>query len=282
MACTSIGLSGSDVKNEGTILAKNRDGNLNSYEKVAIFKPFKSHAYLALIYSKNKNLEKDFFVSAGTNDAGLSVVYNDFNSQVIYKDDLAASNSLIYLLKNYSSVRKIKKRLKGLVKRKIISPDLYLLSDKECVLNIQVAKDGSYDSKMKCNGSVWNTNFYSLPEVRGKNSVVSLSTKTRTATISRWLKNRPKKIVLGDIYSLLERKYNSFNTSIKRDITIAQYLVEYKKNSSFPSVHIIQSIPTQPYQKYHLKLDKLFFEENSSGDIDDTKYGLLKNHKIKK
>ena len=269
-ACTSVGFAGDSVLGAGTIIAKNRDAHLNGYERLEIFHPKGGHRYIALVYG---DTEKEYpYVSAGTNDAGLTVISNDVDSNLPPDENAIQTDTTKYILTHYATVNQVRMHAGKLFGAN--NPSLYLVSDATTIANFQAGYEHKYGVYVTTNDTVWNTNFYHLKSVSKYNVSIPHSTKKRTEVLKAWLKTKPEKIQMGDITRLFASHYNGPFYSIDRVLSIAQYIVRIPRGQA-PYLYVKETNPTQKFNVYNINLNADFFKQTPVGPLDDRKYGLL-------
>ncbi|PJE79625.1 hypothetical protein CI610_01404 [invertebrate metagenome] len=272
-ACTSVGFSGTSAEGGGTLIAKNRDAPFTGYQRLSVFHPKGKYAYVALMYGNDEHTKVYPYISAGTNEAGLTVVVNDASSNLPDDPNAVETRIMRKILMQYDSVAAVQKDAAKLFGQN--DPALYLLSDGKQVANFQAGYDNRYAGRVTAHGTVWNTNYYHLKSVLVDNKMIPDSTKARTAVLKEWLKIKPESVSVGDITRLLASHYNGPLKSISRQYTVAKYMVRHEPDRA-PVLMVKETIPTQPYNAYSITLDEKFFQSTHEGPLDnDGRFGLL-------
>jgi hypothetical protein len=258
-ACTIWAATGASVKDEGSIIAKNRDNLPHLYTVLKAVFPAKGFAFFGIF-----DIEADGYVTAGINEKGLVVVNASANSVPAKKRHVATEDLTERLLTSFGSAKDL---LAGKDLFRKSHPAIYIVGDALSIASIEVAPGGKISVTTKERGVLAFTNHYTDSKLLRANERLSRSSFMRLNRINQLVTGQTAPFTLTDFIHFSNDKNGgadgalwregAFNGSIR---TLAGWIVHVRPEGT-PELYVKLVNPGEPEVISRLSLDNLFWEQ---------------------
>ncbi len=258
-ACTIWAATGASVKDEGSIIAKNRDNLPHLYTVLKAVFPAKGFGFFGIF-----DIEADGYVTAGINEKGLVVVNASANSVPAKKRHVATEDLTERLLTSFGSVKDL---LAGKDLFRKSHPAIYIVGDALSIASIEVAPGGKISLTTKEKGVLAFTNHYTDSKLLRANERLSRSSFMRLNRINQLMAGKTSPFVLSDFIQFSNDRNGGsdgalwregiFNGSIR---TLAGWIVHVIPEGT-QELYVKLVNPGEPEVISRLSLDNLFWEQ---------------------
>jgi isopenicillin-N N-acyltransferase like protein len=257
-ACTIWGATGSKTQDGMTLVAKNRDWKPDNVTTIKTMTPEKGFRYLGLFASGGASTG----LKGGINQEGLAIV-SASASTVSDEEGSSGKKGLNGLVltrcKTVASVLADEELLSGL------SPNYYLLGDRNRIALIEVAPGGEYSVEQTADGALCHTNHYFFQKFQDHNEKSFEGSGKRLDRIRHLLEEHGGLLTLQDFVSFSEDRNDGPDQSIWREgsepgraRTLASWIVALPK-SGCPELHVKLANPDEEETQMNLKLNEAFW-----------------------
>lgn len=264
-ACTQWASLGSANQSDALLFVKNRDAPLHSWQQLQLISPPQGYRYLALRY-KNQPSDPVFqYISAGINQAGLTIGDNDIGTSQTF-GNAPGSDIMQAILQHYASVDAVLKDQQALFSHS--AAQNLLIADRNQVISVEITPEGRYAilGPVK-QGILFHTNHYLTYDFMIDNDPVSPSTCMRYNRIAELLQSSqtPYTVQQCKAFATDQHEHNpdgsiDTNDSILRKVTLATWIVAIPKEGA-PVLYLQQRNPEQAKRNIRWVLDQAFWQQ---------------------
>jgi hypothetical protein len=261
-ACTIWAATGEQVKNKGSLIAKNRDNLPHLYTVLKTVFPEKGFPFYGLF-----DIEADGYVTAGINEQGFAVVNAAANSVPRKKRHVATEDLTQRLLTSFGSVSAALSE-KDLFQKS--HPAIYIIADASKIASIEVAPGGKISVAVQEKGTLFFTNHYTSPELAGANEQSSASSFMRHKRIQHLMTPQASSFMLDDFIAFSNDRNGGSEGALWQAPgapgtirTLAAWIL-YVPTDGPPSLHIKLANPDEPERTHTVTLDSAFWKQKKS------------------
>ena len=179
-ACTLWAANGTEVRQGGSLIVKNRDWQPDHRQDLKLVSPAKGYKYVGLyaVDGDHKGLK------AGINEKGLVVV-----SATAGSIPTGARNTMPYTVGlNTRLLRECGSVDDALAKIALfLGPQILMLADREKIAVVEIGPEGAFAATVRQNGTLYHTNHYIADSMLAYNRVSGTSSRTRLERIAELL-----------------------------------------------------------------------------------------------
>ena len=266
-ACTIWAATGEQVKDKGSIVAKNRDNLSSLYTALRFVSPEKGFSFFGIF-----DIEADGYVTAGINEKGLVVVNASANSVPRKKRHVATEDLTERILTSFDSVNAVLS-----VKEFFLNshPAIYIIGDASKIASVEVAPGGKTSVAIKENGILAFTNHYTDTDLLGANERSSRSSFARLKRINYLIGRHTSPFTLDDFIAFSNDRNGgsegalwTARTPTGKIRTLASWIV-YLPANGFPELYVKLANPDEPENTQRITLDSAFW---GTKNLPDTLY----------
>ncbi|MCX5813538.1 MAG: carcinine hydrolase/isopenicillin-N N-acyltransferase family protein [Proteobacteria bacterium] len=257
-ACTLWVATGPIVKDNGTLIAKNRD-NKQIITELKFITREKGFRFIGLF-----DIEAYGYVVSGINEKGLAVINASAVSVPEEKRNVAKEDLTERLLTYFDSVD-------SLIKEEAMfaasHPAFYIIADADKVALVEVAPGNKISMKASRDGIFTHTNHYTEEKLLSDNELATPDSRRRLDRVDYLMSTSPLPLTIEQFIAVSEDRGNSPNDSIlkvcdksKKVCTLASWVV-YVPKKGFPDLYVKIMRPEQPDTIYRFILDERFWTE---------------------
>ena len=266
-ACTIWAATGEQVKDKGSIVAKNRDNLSSLYTALRFVSPEKGFSFFGIF-----DIEADGYVTAGINEKGLVVVNASANSVPRKKRHVATEDLTERLLTSFDSVNAVLS-VKEFFQNS--HPAIYIIGDASKIASVEVAPGGKTSVAIKENGILAFTNHYTDTDLLGANERSSRSSFARLKRINYLIGRHTSPFTLDDFIAFSNDRNGgsegalwTARTLTGKIRTLASWIV-YLPANGFPELYVKLANPDEPENTQRITLDSAFW---GTKNLPDTLY----------
>jgi isopenicillin-N N-acyltransferase like protein len=263
-ACTLWAAAGTVVKDNGTIIAKNRDNNQELITELRFVTRETGFRFVGLF-----DIEADGYVVSGINEKGLSVINASAASVPDEKRNVAKEDLTEKLLTSFDSVD-------GLVKEEAMlansHPAFYIVADRDKLALVEVAPGNKISIKISQEGVFTHTNHYTDEKFLSANEDLTPNSRKRLDRIDYLINTSPLPLSIQRFIAISEDNGNSPSDSIlkvcgksKKVCTLATWVI-YMPKKGFSDLYVKLMRPKQPHKVFRFILDDGFWTEQFKKD----------------
>jgi isopenicillin-N N-acyltransferase like protein len=267
-ACTLWAATGHIVKDNGTLIAKNRDNTQGLITELRFITREKGFRFVGLF-----DIEADGYVVSGINEKGLSVINASAASVPDEKRNVAKEDLTERLLTSFDSVD-------SLIREEAMfagsHPAFYIIADAGKMALVEVAPGSKVSIKISGDGIFTHTNHYTDETLLSANEHMTPNSRKRLDRIDHLMSKSPLPLTFEQFIAVSEDGGNSPSDSIlkvcgksNKVCTLASWVIYVPKKGS-PGLHVKLMKPEQPEKVYRFILDDRFWTEQC-------KPGLMQN-----
>lgn len=257
-ACTIWAATGEQVKNKGSLIAKNRDNLSHLYTVLKTVFPEKGLPFYGLF-----DIEADGYVTAGINEQGLVVVNASANSVPKKKRHVATEDLTERLLTSFGSVNAVLSE-KDLFQKS--HPAIYIIGDASKIASIEVAPGGKISVTVQEKGMLFFTNHYTSPQLAGANEQSSASSLMRLKRIQHLI-TQTSTFTIDDFIMISNDKNGGSEEALWRAPgapdtirTLASWIV-YVPLDGPPTLYVKLANPAEQEKTYTVTVDDAFWKQ---------------------
>jgi len=266
-ACTIWAATGEQVKDKGSIVAKNRDNLSSLYTALRFVSPEKGFSFFGIF-----DIEADGYVTAGINEKGLVVVNASANSVPRKKRHVATEDLTERILTSFDSVNAVLS-VKEFFQNS--HPAIYIIGDASKIASVEVAPGGKTSVAIKENGILAFTNHYTDTDLLGANERSSRSSFARLKRINYLIGRHTSPFTLDDFIAFSNDRNGgsegalwTARTPTGKIRTLASWIV-YLPANGFPELYVKLANPDEPENTQRITLDSAFW---GTKNLPDTLY----------
>lgn len=257
-ACTIWAATGEQVKNKGSLIAKNRDNLPHLYTVMKAVFPEKGLPFYGLF-----DIEADGYVTAGINKQGLVVVNASANSVPKKKRHVATEDLTERLLTSFGSVNAILSE-KDLFQKS--HPAIYIIGDASKIASIEVAPGGKISVTVQEKGMLFFTNHYTNQQLAGANEQSSASSLMRLKRIQHLI-TQTSTFTIDDFIMISNDKNGGSGGSLWQAAgapgtirTLASWIVHVPLDGP-PALYVKLANPAEQEKTYTVTVDDAFWKQ---------------------
>jgi len=258
-ACTLWAATGPIVKDNGTLIAKNRDNTQDLITELKFISREKGFRFVGLF-----DIEADGYVVSGINEKGLAVINASAESVPDEKRNVAKEDLTERLLISFDSVD-------SLIKEEAVfaasHPAFYIIADTGKMALVEIAPDSKVSIRISEKGIFTHTNHYTDDKLLAANEHMTPNSRKRLDRIDHLMSTSPLPLTPEQFIAVSEDSGNNSSDSIlkicaisKKVCTLASWVV-YMPKKGYPELYVRLLRPEQPYAVYRFILNEQFWTE---------------------
>lgn len=263
LACTIWGCIGTDVKNGGLLISKNRDWKESSVNTLRIFFPENGFKFLAIYALGEKG-----GVKGGINEKGL-VVFSAKASSVLEEHRLTLEKEKIRLM--LTECKSVQDVLNNQERYLMGRSQFLLIGDNKELIAVEISPNNKVHIEHSNNGYLYHTNHYLCTDFLSFNEKKGNSSIARYNRIANLLDTKTS-FSLEDFITISNDKNDGPTNSIWRDgnkpggTRTLMNLSIYIPLTGYPKVYYKIANTSEPIKSSELILDSDFW--NKEGIIE--------------
>jgi hypothetical protein len=258
-ACTLWAATGPIVKDNGTLIAKNRDNMQNLVTELKFVTREKGFRFVGLF-----DIEADGYVVSGINEKGLSVINASAASVPDEKRNVAKEDLTERILTSFDSIDSLLKEEATFASS---HPAFYIIADTYKMVLVEIAPDSKVSIKISQDGIFTHTNHYTDSKLLSANEDMTPNSRRRLDRIDYLMSISPLPLTLEQFINVSEDSGNNPGDSImkvcgksKKVCTLASWVV-YVPKKGFSNLYVRLMGPGQADKTYKFILDEQFWAE---------------------
>ncbi|MBA4418465.1 MAG: hypothetical protein C0392_11250 [Syntrophus sp. (in: bacteria)] len=258
-ACTLWAATGARVRDQGTLIAKNRDNTRDLVTELRFVRREKGFCFIGLF-----DPEADGYVVSGINEKGLTVVNASAASVPEAKRNVAKEDLTERILTSFDSVDSATEDTALFVNS---HPAFYMIADAAKIASVEVAPGGKVSINVLNDGAFVHTNHYMDKTLLFANEHKTPGSAKRLDRIYRLINARALPFTLDQFVLFSKDRGEGLNDGIwktcstsKKVCTLATW-VAYIPKQGFPELYIRFARHKEPESALKLTLDAVFWTE---------------------